>query len=87
MPVRPRDEGPSAEDLDRFGSEDAYCPDCGAKIWDQADVCPSCYAYLGGDTSRHRPFERWWKRRWTILVVATLVGVLVGLAALLFRHR
>lgn len=86
MPVRPRDEGPSAEDIRRFGGEDAYCPDCGARVWDQADVCPTCYAYLGGDTSRHRPLERWWRGRWTLLVVLAVIAGMLGLGSLLFRR-
>jgi hypothetical protein len=67
------DEGPSSEDIARFDHESAFCPDCGAEIWDQADVCPKCFAYLGGDTSRRQPMGTWFQRRWTLLVVIVLL--------------
>lgn len=35
-------EGPSEDDLERFGDEFITCPHCGAKIYDQAEVCPNC---------------------------------------------
>jgi len=35
-------EGPSADDLDRFGDELNPCPNCGAEVYDQADICPAC---------------------------------------------
>lgn len=77
-----RDEGPSPEDLRRFGGETAFCPDCGAQIWDQADVCPRCYAYLGGETARHRSrAHRERRHRWRKLVMAiVLVAMLLSLA-------
>jgi hypothetical protein len=80
MPAR-RDpeEGPSDEDLDRFGEDapaaDARCPDCGAAVWSEADVCPKCYAYLGGDAPRARRgfFVRHWR---AVVIIALLVATL-----------
>ena len=75
----PRDEGPSPEDLRRFGGETAFCPDCGARVWDQADVCPSCYAYLGGETARRRKatsLMRWKKA----ILASVLIAMLLSLA-------
>jgi hypothetical protein len=40
-------EGPSAQDLDSFGSELDECPNCGASIYDQSEICPKCGWYLG----------------------------------------
>ncbi|MCA9284508.1 MAG: hypothetical protein KDA22_04795 [Phycisphaerales bacterium] len=68
-----RDDGPLPEDLERFSSDTAICPECGAEVWDQADVCPSCYAYIGGSASSRHPVERWWRRRWMVLVVIALL--------------
>ena len=67
------DEGPSPDDIARFDHESAFCPDCGAEIWDQADVCPKCFAYLGGDTSRHPPMDAWLRHRWTLLIIFALI--------------
>lgn len=72
------DEGPSPEDLRRFSRETGYCPECGAEIWDQAEVCPGCGGYVGGETTSRPPLERWWRRRWLILIVtAVLLGFLL----------
>lgn len=35
-------EGPSAEDLHRFGDEMTVCPSCGSEIYDQAELCHVC---------------------------------------------
>ncbi len=35
-------DGPSAEDLDRFGAETRTCPHCGSEVWDQAKDCHVC---------------------------------------------
>lgn len=35
-------EGPSAEDLDRFGDEFIACPHCGRQTYDQVELCPYC---------------------------------------------
>lgn len=73
-----RDEGPSPEDLRRFSDGEAFCPDCGAEIHDLAEVCPKCYAYLGGETSRFRPAERDLRRRAIAITVVVLILVLLG---------
>jgi hypothetical protein len=66
------DEGPRAEDIERFDHEDAHCPDCGAEIWDSADVCPKCFAYLGGNTIA-RPSSRDQFRRLCITLIAVVL--------------
>ena len=35
-------EGPSAEDLERFGDEMRRCPSCGEDVYDQAELCTNC---------------------------------------------
>ncbi len=72
------DEDPSPEDVERFSSETAYCPSCGAEIWDQAEHCPQCGDAVGGQTISRPPLEHWWRRRWLILiVVAALLAFLL----------
>ncbi len=65
-----RDEGPSPDDIDRFGGDDqeAYCPRCGAVVWDDAEFCPSCGDQISGRTSSKPPVVREMQRRWMILV-------------------
>jgi hypothetical protein len=90
---RDPDEGPSDEDLDRFGEDspvaDARCPDCGAAVWSEADVCPKCYAFLDGDAPR--PTRGFFARRWRTLVVVLLIVAMLTLAGIpvvqaLIRH-
>ena len=76
--ARPIDEGPSDEDLRRFADGDSFCPECGAEIHDLADVCPKCYAYVAGETSRFRPVERDLRSRFIAVTVVVLILVLLG---------
>ncbi len=76
------DTGPGPEDLRRFGGEIAYCPDCGGEVWDQAEVCPACGAYLGGSTSS-RPLHRQVFRKRALILVALLALVALILALVL----
>ena len=67
------DENPSSEDIERFDREHGYCPECGTEIWDQADVCPKCFAYLDGETLSRPPMDAWLRKRWTLLVIIVLL--------------
>lgn len=82
----PREEGPSPEDLARFGDaaerETGFCPDCGAEIWDQADVCPKCFTYLGGRVASKPPFNQWLKDRWKTFVVIAVILAMVAVFVL-----
>jgi hypothetical protein len=72
------DEGPSIEDIERFSHGTGHCPDCGRECADDADVCPGCFAYLGGDTRAAPAVRREWSRRTAILIV---IVVLASMAA------
>ncbi len=63
-------EGPSAQDLDRFGDEVDPCPNCGAMIYDQAEICPKCGWYLGEVPKS--------VSLWVVLGVCGLIVVLLG---------
>jgi uncharacterized membrane protein YvbJ len=78
-------EGPGPDDLERFGGDTAWCPDCGEEVWDQAERCPKCGSGIGGRTAHRRPVESWFRSRWLIAVaVAALAAML--LAYLGLRH-
>ena len=73
------DHGPSPEDLERFGDDDqnAYCPVCGAEVWDDVEFCPDCGDQIGGRTSSKPLVDRELQQRWIILVcVLVLLGFL-----------
>jgi hypothetical protein len=81
---RDPDEGPQESDLERFGEDspvaDARCTDCGTPVWSEADVCPKCYAYLGGDAPRGRPGP--FAGKWRTLVVVVLIAATLTLAGI-----
>ncbi len=61
-------DGPSASDLDQFGSEVDPCPHCGEIIYDQAEKCPKCDQYLG-ETSKTMSL-------WTVAGVFGLIVIM-----------
>ncbi|MFI4898030.1 MAG: hypothetical protein ACIARR_09410 [Phycisphaerales bacterium JB059] len=63
-------EGPSAEDLDRFGDETRTCPHCGSETWDQAQVCHVCGEELEAPVKGQPPMPMW---AWITLFVVLMV--------------
>ena len=51
-------EGPSADDIARFGGDDIECPDCGASVYHDAPMCPRCGYALGAADYLTKPIER-----------------------------
>lgn len=49
------DEDPSDDDVDRFGGDTGWCPDCGREVWDEAWQCPHCGAVVEGRILRDPP--------------------------------
>lgn len=83
MPFRhDPDEGPSAADQRAFGEgrvRTGICPDCGAEVIDDADICPRCFAFLDGNTlrpgrRRRGFFHEQWKTFILILLIVSMVG-------------
>ena len=70
-------EGPSPQDLRRFGRETAWCPDCGAETFDDAERCPRCGSWIGGGTLGRPPLEGWLARRWLVLVALGALAALL----------
>lgn len=84
------DVGDDIGEVDGDESSLAYCPDCGAKIWDQADICPKCYTYLAGDTSRFPPDvakRRGAFRRLVIVALIAAIALGAGGAAIFYLRR
>ena len=64
------DEGPSDEDLARFGGQTAHCPGCGAEIWGDTPICPACRNIVeGGPTASAT------RRRLLIAVLSVLLVI------------
>ncbi|MDP6602155.1 MAG: zinc ribbon domain-containing protein [Phycisphaerales bacterium] len=80
------DDGPSPEDIERFsGDETAFCPHCGAEIWDEAPQCSACDAWLHEGPSRHHPVEASLQKRVMIVLVAIVsLAFLWGILRVLF---
>ena len=65
-----------ASDRARFDSDTAYCPECGAQIYDAADVCPKCFTWIDGETRGRPPSRRRQTMRQTVvwILIATLLA-------------
>ena len=71
-------EGPSQEDLDRFGqARTGYCPHCGEEVWDDVEKCPHCGRWMMEGASHRPPMERELNRKMVmIIVIITLLAFL-----------
>ena len=58
-------EGPSADDLDRFGDEIIACASCGRDVYDQAEVCPYCGGFVHKTRRAASP--------WMMIAVAVVI--------------
>jgi hypothetical protein len=69
------DEGPSPEDVERFGDVTVKCPKCRTELFDDVAVCWKCGEVLSGNRDTGVPL-------WAILVAVGLVSLfLLGYAA------
>lgn len=71
--MRDFDEDPSDDDIERFSSDTARCPECGEEVWDQADVCPECGAAMTDGPGSRSTIERHFTQKWIIVVVVILI--------------
>ncbi len=69
----PDDEGPSPEDLERFGGVTQTCPSCGKDLYDDADVCWDCGHVLMAKTGK--PIPTWAYVIGVIAVAAMLLAI------------
>ena len=78
-----RDEGPSEEDIRRYGHEAdpdgaaVFCPDCGAPMHHDAEICPRCSCYTGADALRRPPARERFRRAAIVTVIAILVAAML----------
>ncbi len=72
-PREPIDEGPSDEDVDRYGGDSADeetrpCPGCGHEVWESAENCPQCGEALDPES---QPLAA----GWFVLAIALLLAL------------
>lgn len=53
-------EGPSDDDIQRFGADFVTCPNCSSDVYDEATFCPTCGVHMGdtaalSDTKKMSP--------------------------------
>jgi len=67
------DDGPSQEDLERFGGVTRECPECKQEVYDEAAVCHNCgHAFM--KTTAHSPG----KQKFWVWATAVVLVVLVA---------
>jgi hypothetical protein len=72
-------------DQKRFSSDVAYCPECGAEIVDDADICPKCFTWIDGAT--HRRPSKLKRSIHTVVVVLLIVAAAVGFIGIALTTR
>lgn len=71
------DDGPSLDDLNRFGRDTGYCPHCGAEVYDQAVFCPKCERPIEGEVRSERNTSPEFNAKWVALIaVVVILGLL-----------
>ena len=70
-------DDPSSVDLERLDHEAAYCPECGAEVWDDAQSCPTCGAYFSIPTGRPPAHQAARHLVTVLLVVLAAIGLLL----------
>lgn len=70
-------------DRQRLSGETGYCPECGAEIYDAADICPKCFTWIDGNTTHRRPSRMRSSLR-VAVIVALLVVILGGVGFFAF---
>ncbi|MEM7622055.1 MAG: hypothetical protein AAF235_02510 [Planctomycetota bacterium] len=68
-------EGPSPDDLERFGDELDACPSCGRDIYDQVEMCPFCGSAIERTPSKSAP---------AVVVIAIVLVVMLAVGWLVF---
>jgi predicted nucleic acid-binding Zn ribbon protein len=78
------DEGPSEEDIRRYGHEadpdgaTVFCHDCGTPMHHDAEICPKCFCFTGADALRRHPRRERMRRVLIVSVIALLVLALLA---------
>ena len=72
-------------DQKRFSSDVAYCPECGAEIIDDADICPKCFTWIDGTT--HSKPSKLKRSLHTVVVVLLIVAAVVGCIGIALTTR
>lgn len=72
------DEGPQAEDLERFGHATVKCRKCGAEVYDEAEWCHKCGAVLAPDPDTGGGTPKWVMITAISLAVGFILFVIVG---------
>ncbi|MFM1823387.1 MAG: hypothetical protein RI967_1653 [Planctomycetota bacterium] len=80
------DEDDSREGRSR-ARDTAFCPECGAEIYDAADICPACFSWIDGDTTRRPPRNGWFRKGGAQLVVWLLIAALLAGTGLFWLFR
>ena len=70
----PDAEGPSAQDLARFGEGMTRCEECGVMMYSDADVCPECGAFqMRMSVGRHVSTRRLWSPG--VILIVTIIAL------------
>ena len=77
-PPKPEvDEGPSDEDIERFGDVTQRCPACDTELYDDVAVCWNCGEVLGAQRKGTSVAQRWAIAVVVLIIIAFLITVVL----------
>ncbi|MSR69766.1 MAG: hypothetical protein EXS17_05415 [Phycisphaerales bacterium] len=81
-----KDNDPTDEDVRRFSAPVvARCPDCGAAVIEEAEICPKCHAFLWDGPAPRESAPRRGVRFVAIALILLVILSLTGLIAIVLR--
>lgn len=76
-PIRD-DEGPSRDDIERFGDVTRTCPACKKDIYDDAEVCYHCGSAVEGTAQGSGGVPKWITLTAALVLGAFLLMLMLG---------
>lgn len=71
-------EGPSDEDIARFGGDEDTCPECGVEVYHDVAMCPSCGSAIADRQESGAPAKPWIGPVAIVAIIAFAFAVLAG---------
>ena len=78
-PDEPDDDYPDVDDWDDDSSDNVVCPECGADVYEDADMCQRCGRFLIRDTSAWSGKSLWWIALGVLGTIAVIAALALGI--------
>lgn len=72
------DEGPSPEDIERFGDVTVTCPECGTEMFDDVAICWKCGHAVGVNAKKEGGPPLWVAAAAVLVILAFVLVFVLG---------